>query len=141
MPSLSEQLQALHANPNKQMGLIAQEINDLETTVGSGATGETGAAGATGAKGETGAAGATDGATGAIGPTGAKGETGTAGAKGETGTAGAGGATGADGDTGPTGPDAYVPGVTTNWNATGPTTMSAAIDRLVAAVKGATGVV
>lgn len=144
MATLAETLQALHANPNKQMATVAQNIDRLDATVGSGATGETGIVGPTGAAGATGAVGATDGATGAVGATGIVGPTGVAGAtgaKGDTGTAGAAGATGAAGSTGPTGPDAYTPGVTTNWNATGPSTMSAALDRLAAAVKGQTGII
>lgn len=36
MPSFAEQLQALHSNPNEQMRMIAQKIDDLQVTGGQG---------------------------------------------------------------------------------------------------------
>jgi hypothetical protein len=109
-------------------------------TGSNGAKGDTGTAGDTGsngANGDTGTAGDTgaNGDTGTAGDTGAKGDTGTigdTGAKGDTGTAGD---TGIAGDTGPAGPDAYTPANAAHWDGV-PTTISAALDRLAAAVAG-----
>ena len=69
------------------------------------------------------------------GEIGATGQTGI-GQMGNTGSQGNTGATGETGMTGPTGPDAYTPGDGTDWLSTDPTTITQALDRLAAAVRG-----
>ena len=71
------------------------------------------------------------------GPTGPQGVTGETGVTGPVGPAGAPtGETGATGETGPTGPDAYTPGDALDWQDPDPTTITEALDRLAAAVRG-----